>query len=133
MLVSLTGWTRKTAPLVVIPDIALSGQAVDNGAAIGTVVGVFTVSHGFGNFNYTLTNPGAGSYFEIVDLLDGTAELRVILAPEFAVNPSVNITVQAENAYDDTVIESFTITVNDVAGVADGTLDFSSVEGNPLV
>ena len=113
-------WTTIAAYVASCPDILLDTTSVDTGAAIGTLVGTFSITDGFGTYTYSLADGGAGGYFEIVG-----DQLLVIISPDFATNPSVTIIVEADNGLSaDPVSHSFIISVNNTPSYSP-SYDFS--------
>lgn len=118
-------WTTIAAYVASCPDILLDTTSVDTGAAIGTLVGTFSITDGFGTYTYSLADAGAGGYFEIVG-----DQLLVIVSPDFAMHPSVTIIVEADNGLSaDPVSHSFIISINDAPAYSP-SYDFSDPQNS---
>jgi hypothetical protein len=119
-------WTTITPYIAACPDIALSNSSVADGASISTIVGTFSMTDGFGTYTYTLDSQTPGVYFEIIG-----NDLVVYAPPNRASNPTVTVTVSADNGLAlDPVVHAFLITVTGGAA-GDGTVNVDE-DGNPI-
>lgn len=117
---------RSAAPSAVIQ---LSAATVNDTAAIGTVVGILTVTGGIGTYTYTLTDAGLGNKFALFDLGDGTAELRVAAALSAG---SISVSVSATNGTTPTS-RSFSISIADTTAPTITSSSAISVAENALL
>lgn len=100
-------------------NIILSGSTFTTDAAVGTLVGTLSVTHGVGSYTFTLTsNPG--TLFQIVG---NSLELD---SATIAVG-SYPVTIQASNGAGSIFSRSFLLTALPVGGAIALQADFSSV------
>lgn len=105
---------RLWVPFAGGPRILLSSAVVAETAAIGTLVGTFSVENGSGTYTFTLTDDAGGVF-----ALDG-ADLETAAALDFETTAVYTVTVEADNGVDDPLSRSFSIVVSDVAEGATG-------------
>lgn len=103
--------------------ILLSNTDVDESASIGTFIGNLTAQNGVGPFTWTITNDPDNKF-----QIDGN-DLEVGAALDYDTAQTHNVTIQVEDANNDTFEKTFLITVNEVAvGAGDKEVSFNGID-----
>lgn len=96
---------------------------VAENAAFGSTVFSAAVINPSGSYAFTLVDGGAPSSTatSLVDNADNTADI-LVASLDYETFPSISVVVQADNGLDAPLIQSFSVTVTDVAETPSGNI-----------